>query len=98
MERRLHGLGNMQRRGVLPILLLAAFATGCKEKQPGMINAAQASVEKAKQAEAATAAAIKGGDDEDNNGSGGGAKKWRDVGIYVDGKPVGILAFGELPV
>jgi hypothetical protein len=27
-----------------------------------------------------------------------GASKWRDVGVYVDGKPVGMLSFGELPV
>jgi hypothetical protein len=32
------------------------------------------------------------------SGPGQGAKKWRDTGVYVDGRPVGVLAFGELPV
>ena len=27
-----------------------------------------------------------------------GMSKWRDVGVYVDGQPVGFLTFGELPI
>lgn len=27
-----------------------------------------------------------------------GASRWKDTGVYVDGKPVGVLAFGELPL
>ena len=27
-----------------------------------------------------------------------GAARWKDVGIYVDGKPMGFLTFGELPI
>lgn len=27
-----------------------------------------------------------------------GVSRWRDTGIYVDGKPYGFLAFGELPI
>lgn len=27
-----------------------------------------------------------------------GAAKWRDVGVYVDGKPMGFLTWGELPI
>jgi hypothetical protein len=42
------------------------------------------------------------GEDEDAEGvspvPGQNAKKWRDTGLYVDGKPVGMLRFGELPV
>jgi len=30
-------------------------------------------------------------------GSGRGQDKWRDVGVYVDGRPVGVVIFGELP-
>src|SRR5262245_33928224 len=26
-----------------------------------------------------------------------GASKWKDTGIYIDGKPVGVLNWGELP-
>ncbi len=27
-----------------------------------------------------------------------GMSRWKDVGVYVDGKPVGFLTFGELPI
>lgn len=27
-----------------------------------------------------------------------GGSKWKDVGVYVDGKPMGFLTFGELPI
>lgn len=27
-----------------------------------------------------------------------GAGRWRDTGLYVDGKPVGVVTFGELPI
>src|SRR5262249_5766794 len=27
-----------------------------------------------------------------------GASRWKDTGVYLDGKPVGFLTFGELPV
>jgi hypothetical protein len=29
---------------------------------------------------------------------GGGMAKWKDTGVYLDGKPVGFLTFGELPI
>ena len=68
-----------------------------------MINQARASApsQAARDAELASAKAIRGGDDEDDRtpgGSGSGAKKWRDTGVYVDGKPMGVLCFGELPI
>lgn len=38
-------------------------------------------------------------DDEEGGGDGAGAGggKWRDAGVYLDGEPVGVLWFGELP-
>ncbi|MBL0213303.1 MAG: hypothetical protein IPQ07_05430 [Myxococcales bacterium] len=27
-----------------------------------------------------------------------GAARWKDIGVYVDGKPIGFLSFGELPI
>src|SRR5258708_4420973 len=27
-----------------------------------------------------------------------GMSRWKDTGVYVDGKPVGFLTFGELPI
>jgi hypothetical protein len=35
---------------------------------------------------------------DEGGGGGGEGNKWRDSGVYVDGKPVGVLWFGELPV
>jgi hypothetical protein len=32
------------------------------------------------------------------SGSGTGAGRWKDTAVYLDGQPVGMLAFGELPV
>lgn len=37
-------------------------------------------------------------DDEAPPSVGNGTKKWRDTGVYLDGKPIGVLSFGELPV
>jgi len=37
-------------------------------------------------------------DPAEEGGGGKGAKKWRDTGVYLDGKPVGVLSFGELPI
>jgi len=31
-------------------------------------------------------------------GSGAGGNRWRDAGVYVDGVPVGVMWFGELPL
>jgi hypothetical protein len=31
-------------------------------------------------------------------GVGAGAGRWKDTAVYVDGRPVGMLAFGELPI
>jgi hypothetical protein len=33
-----------------------------------------------------------------NQGGGRGANKWKDTGVYLDGKPIGVLGFGELPI
>src|SRR5262245_54175352 len=27
-----------------------------------------------------------------------GMARWKDTGVYLDGKPIGFLAFGELPI
>src|SRR5438128_146882 len=27
-----------------------------------------------------------------------GASRWKDTGVYLDGQPLGVLSFGELPV
>src|SRR4051812_28029827 len=29
---------------------------------------------------------------------GSGMSRWKDTGVYVDGKPLGFLAFGQLPI
>lgn len=54
----------------------------------------------ASRAENEAAAAVKAGDNENwvPNEFKSGAAKWRDVGVYVDGKPTGFLTWGELPI
>lgn len=79
-------------------VLVAAGTAGCKRHD--VIGQAQAAQVAPRPADAPR---LLGGDDEDNLGrgnekSGNGAKKWRDTGVYVDGKPVGVLDFGELPI
>jgi hypothetical protein len=86
---------------LVPLALVTSFA-GCKSRGHGIIGRAQAASTDARQAELATAralGAIGGSDDEeDARAPGQGGRRWRDTGVYVDGKPVGVLSFGELPV
>jgi hypothetical protein len=39
-----------------------------------------------------------GGHNQAGKGGGQGMNKWRDTGVYVDGRPVGVIDFGELPI
>ncbi len=54
----------------------------------------------ANRAEQQAAQAVKDGDNADwvPNEFKTGAAKWKDVGVYVDGKPAGFLTWGELPI
>jgi hypothetical protein len=38
------------------------------------------------------------GGNKKSKGNGNGMNRYRDCGVYVDGRPVGVLAFGELPI
>lgn len=103
MERRLHYAGDMHVRYAWVAGALVAALVGCsKRDRAPLVGHAEAS--SGKQAEAAAARALAGSADEEygNNkpgkGGGGGANRWRDTGVYVDGRPVGVLAFGELPI
>lgn len=88
-------------------LIPLVAAVGCKSRDCQLIGRAQAATPWAgRAAEAAAARAMTGGDDEDsagNSSAGGGGRhqgssnKWKDTTVYVDGKPVGVLGFGELP-
>jgi len=55
-----------------------------------------------KQLEGATKKDANKGDQEDSDWTPAEFKKgmarWKDVGVYVDGKPIGFLTFGELPI
>jgi hypothetical protein len=83
-----------------PALLLAFVCSlasaGCRRS--GVIGRAEASAPSAAAAAADRTARILRGDDDEDGGSGTGGKKWRDTGVYVDGKPLGVLSFGELPI
>ena len=75
------------------VLSLIALA-GCRAQRP------------APAVEEPTTVALPGGvaDDDDDAPDGipaelkAGIVKWKNAGVYVDGKPTGMLAFGELPV
>jgi hypothetical protein len=81
--------------------LVATFSHfGCRGREH-VVSQAQAAPP-SHEAELAVARSF-GGDDDEEGGkpslaSGTGNKKWRDTGVYVDGKPVSVLRFGELPV
>lgn len=51
-----------------------------------------------REAEAAAAKATAGNDEWVPAEHKAGAARWKDVGVYVDGKPMGFLTFGELPI
>ena len=80
--------------------------TGCKRSDRQIIGQAQASTQwgAGRAAEAAAARTLTGDDDDGSNSNAGGGgrhqngnNKWKDTTVYVDGKPVGVLGFGELP-
>lgn len=96
----------MKARYVIGAAALAALALGCnKRHRNGMIVGNARASSGAKTAEHEAAQALEGGDGEGGGpvgmvqkGSGQGMGRWSDPGVYVDGRPVGVLRFGELPV
>jgi hypothetical protein len=105
MERGLHYARSMQARYVFFAAVLAASFVGCSKRNRSGVVVGHAEASSAnKQAELAAARALAGSADEElgnnNKGKGGGAgaNRWRDTGVYVDGRPVGVVAFGELPI
>jgi hypothetical protein len=76
------------------ILSLPLGAAACQ--QPAPAKTAPAPIESrtpppvAANAEALAAARLVGGE--------GRATRWKDTAVYLDGRPVGMLAFGELPI
>ena len=83
---------------------LAAALVGCHKRNRSGVVVGRAEASAGQKAELAAAAALAGGTEEDvpagmsKNGSGTGLNRWRDTGVYVDGRPVGVIAFGELPI
>ena len=104
MERRLHCARHMRVRYAL--FLVAAFAAlsfGCHKRHRSSVLVRDAEASTGKKDELAAAAALAGGDGDGpvgmkQNGSGNGLNRWRDTAVYVDGTPVGVVAFGELPI
>lgn len=89
----------MARAGI-PLLLLAA-AWGCDDDPPARPRPAPpaTSADRAAGASAATPAVVNV-DEGDGGGEGGerGSRgNWRDAGVYLDGEPIGVLWYGELP-
>ncbi|HWE26684.1 MAG TPA: hypothetical protein VHB97_01725 [Polyangia bacterium] len=90
---------------------LAVGVTACRNRDGNpMIGRAEASVphnsHAAERAAELAAARALIGDEDDGGGSSGtstrangqGTARWRDTVVYVDGRPTGVLRFGELPI
>ena len=92
----------MRIRSVVFSILLCASITGCKHRHvSGRAQARSA----AKSPELDGSRVLGSADEEYGNnnkrkgkGSGANAGRFRDTGIYVDGRPIGVLGFGELPI
>lgn len=77
-------------------LVAVSACKGRDEAQPP--PAPQAATGVASRAPAPAPAAVELDDDGDGGGGdGGGGRKWRDAAVYLDGAPIGVLWFGELP-
>ncbi|HEX6837992.1 MAG TPA: hypothetical protein VF334_15550 [Polyangia bacterium] len=95
----------MKPRYLIGVAAIAALALGCKRhRSAGIVGDARASSRAEVRAAAQRQAEALSGDEESGpvgmvqKGSGGGMARWRDPGVYVDGRPVGVLRFGELPI
>jgi hypothetical protein len=93
------------------LVLVASLGAGCQRRVHNpFVRDAHASAtppSPGMPVDARTAAAFTGEDPDEmapgthkqsGKGSGQGMNKWRDTGVYVDGRPVGVLDFGELPI
>lgn len=83
---------------VAALLVCAACGRGQEDDEPAPAEAPAAS---AGGATAATAGSVPGGAAAPatvNMDGGGEGNTWRDSTVYVDGKPVGVMWFGELPL
>jgi hypothetical protein len=96
----------IHRRALIVITTLVAFAAACRDKQsrPAPANEAVAApAAPAKQIKPPPSKVAANNDDYDKDAYvpaefKSGADRWRDTGIYVDGKFVGLLAWAELPM
>ncbi|HEY2744721.1 MAG TPA: hypothetical protein VGL86_08865 [Polyangia bacterium] len=88
------------------VALAIGGAAGCHRGRNPLVGKAEASSRQAARAAELAAAHALIGDDDDGGGSSGtstkangsGTGRWRDTVVYVDGKPTGLLRFGELPI
>ena len=93
----------MRVRYVMIGAAIAALSIGCNKRHRAGAIVGRTSASSGKEAERRAAQALTGGHKDGpvgmvQKGSGGGMGRWSDPGVYVDGRPVGVLRFGELPV
>ena len=98
-ERRLHSPASMKRSPTLLVaaVFAAACAAGCSSHTSASPSPAPAAQAPAAQAPADHAQAAPFPADYVPAEFKLGASRWKDTGLYVDGKAFGILVFGELP-
>src|SRR5690242_5087195 len=106
MERRLHYACRMHARYALLAAVVAASFVGCHKRNSSSVDGRRAEAARLKKAADESARILAGSADEETgggikqqgSGSGGGMNRWKDVTVYVDGRPVGVVDFGELPI
>lgn len=92
----------MHARYALCAALIAASFVGCHKRDRSAVVVGQAEAASTRHAEANAAAAALAADDDSEGqpgkGSGTGINRWKDVIAYADGRPIGAISFGELPI
>ena len=88
---------------VRTLLLVAVLATACRDatgKQAPPAEAPPVAVGSGSGSGSGSAAVAVGQDPNDYVPAEfkNGAARWKDTGVYVDGKPIGFIQFGELPI
>jgi hypothetical protein len=94
MDTRLLLKGGAPARAL--VALLVTLAAGCRA-EPAKAPAPASATPPPSAAPVSAAAPAPGGGGGNGDGTGQGGQRFRQAGVYVDGTPVAVIKFGELP-